>query len=85
MDNAGTVVLSAWSRDCNSWYWYPKGQQGIEVVEGYVPDFNAEFVGGGDELRVRVDIATGQILDWNPEMFLAKLNELKAELPEEEE
>lgn len=83
MENAGTIVMSAWSRDCNSWYWYPAGQPGIEVVEGYVPDIG--FVGGGDELRICVDVATGQILNWNPEVFLAQLNILKAAVPEEDE
>lgn len=71
------LTIHAHSRDCNSIKVHNADGSEIELSEfthGYVP-YHMD-IGGGDDLQLEIDIATGQILNWSSYTVKSRIAEL---------
>lgn len=60
-NNVKEISITAHCSDCFAMQLHnDDGSQ--KEYKGYVP----KFLGGGDDVQLRIDVATGQILNWKP-------------------
>lgn len=75
--DAKTLTISAHSRDCNNIEAIHKDGSVFTLTDfthGYVP--KGMGIGGGDDIGFEIDIATGQILNWNENMVRVRIQEI---------
>lgn len=71
------LVIYAHSRDCNTVTAHSDEGDSIELTNytsGYVP--LGMCIGGGDDIQLEIDIATGKILDWDTAKVRARIAEM---------
>lgn len=71
------LVICAHSRDCNNVTAYDVEGSSIELTSfthGYVP--LGMCIGGGDDIELEIDVATGTILNWDAEKVRARITEM---------
>lgn len=75
--DAKTLTITAHSRDCNNIEAIHKDGSVLTLTDfthGYVPE--GMGIGGGDDIELEIDIATGQILNWNENMVRVRIQEI---------
>lgn len=69
-----TIELTAHGKDCNSIVVLDDQLNTAIVHEGYIP--RGMCIGGGDDVRLTIDIATGTIVGWDAERVRERLTEM---------
>ena len=57
------VSIKAWCRDC-----FNMNVDGESIVENYYVPLGIG-IGGGDAVNLDIDVETGKIIGWNPELI----------------